>query len=1465
VEPVVVEPVVVEPVVVEPVVVEPVVVEPVVVEPVVVEPMVAIYEQAMRGRNYSVAGFVAKGLLKDSDLLVDIATFCAVTDLLVSPHEELSRESIRLATKWVQNPRELDLVPGGLGYILFNQSVHAFLVTGNDVFRQLTRKLVGRNATEDGFTAMINGYSDIYQLQGKISSSSKKTVIQDQSSMLMDLKMRMHHEFERAGSRRIGYVPIRDVIKEWCRSDGHFGKLAEIVTSNNQSQVDVVRQICLRLNDPEEILEEAHRTSRRIGNEFFPDGGQKNSFIRVTESVVGIANDWLGLVASQTKEVFVKAPDALLLKAMEEALGENGVRLREEMISISRTWTQNDEFWISNFAELMASRIEAFLGGYKTTGKEVDVDTALIWGCALRPEIPLGQESRDESTFGFSTIEWEDALRSPTQDVISQMVSSRDFGRLEILAQVYDSEARRDLNDVLSVAVDAMETDCKDELQRSSNELASLIALGRLLGLVEDSEATQVLGVQNLIDQQMDAERPSFSSLMDLAKEVAVPLQVKIGDLKTGLKTQLKGLIDDQSISKTNFETLAHLIDKNELATAQSLIGDAQNGIPFPPSGETVIKLENFYPSFVAKIGRIANIDKKIREMISRNDFSEVTSIEPSDVQLSELTELVNDWRSLLALKPSERIDQNVPLAVTRLLRKIGIEPKGNPKFVPSNERGDIRILNAVVSSVEGRAMIPKLGSQLPENTFEIILLFEKKSPQEIVDLVMRRNSNLQPLVLYLGQPFDSDERRKFQTASIKCSKMVLLVDFSVFLFLIFGNREKRFELMVHLTVPFTFVNPYISTAGNRVPREMFFGRSKEVEDLQREIGPSFVTGGRQLGKSAMLRQVEAQFGLVEDHIAFYLDLNTAASIASVEQAQFWQSLAKGLLDKGVLTETSKVPTADFVCTGIEKWINAKGTRRLLVLLDECDSWLKADDKNGFLLTHELRRLMDTTQRKCKFVFAGLVSVRRWQVSNNSPIPHISSGAITVGALPPKDAIKLVQEPMRCLGIELSQDQDLKILSFTNNHASLIQVVCQRIVKTISTKPISVVSATRTISDDDLHQLLHSEDLLNETANRFRMTIELNPQYSVISYVVALKSLQNLQRGFEPESYSLDEIREMAIGAWKDGFDDEFCDREEFKYLLEELESFSILQRESNSTRQKMETWRLKSPSIVRMLGTTEDIKSKLKKHRTLERNDLLGVSTERFASGVAKIPSPLTSEQVNSLAERNVGSNGLVIGSLLSGLLDLDEMFISLRSIQGIDASKFAEIVFDLESDGQLVDITQRPKGTILIIGPAQLTNYKDAIDTLGIPQVTLKPWTSRAFAKACDLMGVSATSEAQSEFLRYSGGWHSFVSQIFRSATSVQESCADIKRSLSDSSFRKQVMLDAGIDTAERLNMCNFILDNGPIRKEDIFIQDFLEEIPTERRQGILRELEILGVVRIQSDAQIVLNSLIQLCLTS
>ena len=97
------------------------------------------------------------------------------------------------------------------------------------------------------------------------------------------------------------------------------------------------------------------------------------------------------------------------------------------------------------------------------------------------------------------------------------------------------------------------------------------------------------------------------------------------------------------------------------------------------------------------------------------------------------------------------------------------------------------------------------------------------------------------------------------------------------------------------------------------------------------------------------------------------------------------------------------------------------------------------------------------------------------------------------------------------------------------------------------------------------------------------------------------------------------------------------------------------------------------------------------------------------------------------------------------------------------------------------------------------------------------------------------------------------------------MEECCAGIKKSLSDSSFRNQVILDAGIDTAERHALCKFILDVSPIREEDIFVQDFLEEIPVERRRLILRELEILGVVRVRSDAQIVLNSLIQLCLTA
>ena len=56
------------------------------------------------------------------------------------------------------------------------------------------------------------------------------------------------------------------------------------------------------------------------------------------------------------------------------------------------------------------------------------------------------------------------------------------------------------------------------------------------------------------------------------------------------------------------------------------------------------------------------------------------------------------------------------------------------------------------------------------------------------------------------------------------------------------------------LTVPFSAYQPYVWESANVMPVEMFMGRQAELAEIESDTGANIVYGGRQLGKSALLK-----------------------------------------------------------------------------------------------------------------------------------------------------------------------------------------------------------------------------------------------------------------------------------------------------------------------------------------------------------------------------------------------------------------------------------------------------------------------------------------------------------------------------------------------------------------------------------------------------------------------------------
>src|SRR6185369_4048180 len=114
-------------------------------------------------------------------------------------------------------------------------------------------------------------------------------------------------------------------------------------------------------------------------------------------------------------------------------------------------------------------------------------------------------------------------------------------------------------------------------------------------------------------------------------------------------------------------------------------------------------------------------------------------------------------------------------------------------------------------------------------------------------------------LVVWLGAPLRAAERRTLMEATRgRPRPSLLLIDAAVLAYLVLQPEALRGPFL-DVAVPFSAANPYQDKAGDAA-EEMFFGRSRELREVQAMDGSSIVYGGRQLGKSALLRAAQREF-----------------------------------------------------------------------------------------------------------------------------------------------------------------------------------------------------------------------------------------------------------------------------------------------------------------------------------------------------------------------------------------------------------------------------------------------------------------------------------------------------------------------------------------------------------------------------------------------------------------------------
>lgn len=181
-------------------------------------------------------------------------------------------------------------------------------------------------------------------------------------------------------------------------------------------------------------------------------------------------------------------------------------------------------------------------------------------------------------------------------------------------------------------------------------------------------------------------------------------------------------------------------------------------------------------------------------------------------------------------------------------------------KKVTSGKNKELFIFPEAIDGTLGQYSHPfaAFGTQAFQKGLRVIHMAGTRSAENILDeMIQYGASGAASTIVLLDYALPLAERTLL-AKSIKLRgipEIILVVDRVMALFLAGYNQLERGNVMLQIALPSSNVQPYIPNG--IIPPEMFIGRTDELNRIRNLTGPVLVYGGRQLGKTALLRQAK--------------------------------------------------------------------------------------------------------------------------------------------------------------------------------------------------------------------------------------------------------------------------------------------------------------------------------------------------------------------------------------------------------------------------------------------------------------------------------------------------------------------------------------------------------------------------------------------------------------------------------
>ena len=770
-----------------------------------------------------------------------------------------------------------------------------------------------------------------------------------------------------------------------------------------------------------------------------------------------------------------------------------------------------------------------------------------------------------------------------------------DYGEAELILE-YVNRWNIELEDFseekynVEKAVEFVENDAENKKEEFIADVELAQSYGQINNVVEDSKEIMIQIMESWYKWCADTKNYGFfAKILEAFKEkIKKDAQERAVDLQKNLAVYLEKnplWKEEKEIAKAVGQ-IKERIEQQNYAAAEDLLNRIMtNDLNWDFDFESEDYLEDFWDEYGSIYSKTAKPGVTLKVLADNSKF-----LTNKDTKGGK--RLIEHW---------PKGNTNVSAGILReLLISLGFPVECITEELSVNEK--IKNFFVVLKTpLNGRKSnykhpISVFGSEAEKNGFRVVCLFGKTDADRLIDTFKEIGNARNTLVILDYALTQSDRRTLARKAKMHTTgKVFAVIDRVALSYLAKHYNETAINrMLMSIIMPFASYQPYVVNSGDVMPPEMFIGRKFELQKIEEAKGVNLVYGGRQLGKSALLKMARKDIDKNENG-----DRAILVDIKYLDYKAAAKKVSETLYDEGFFKEEYTTDDWRELARNIKKRLNDKEDPipYFLLMLDEGDAFIESCEAIRYQPFDELKDIQSIGEKRFKFVVAGLRNIIRYKrkaaLENNSVLPQLQS--LTVKPFKVIEARELLEIPLSYLGFRFPKDNETEVLvstifGTTNYFPGLIQLYCQKLIEAVQRDYANYTEDSTPpylVQKDLVKKVLADKTLLQEIKKKFDITLGVGDDdyYNIIALLVAYHYYQEKSQN----GCSVDDVKEIADGFYIKKI--ATLDTEKISALMEEMRELNVLQYTEDGR------YRFTRYNFCQMMGTIQEINDKLEKY----------------------------------------------------------------------------------------------------------------------------------------------------------------------------------------------------------------------------------------------------------------------------